>query len=115
VKGVDDALSRRSGVREVSVRLQDGIVIVVTDPTKPVLPSALWNDIERVGFVPATMDVWVTGSTDGHAVVLDGARWPVVGAEPADARVRSLHVRVLAGDEDPPRVEIVGERPDAAR
>lgn len=81
--------------------------MVSTDPSTAVLPSALWNEILRVGFVPAKMDVWATGKVDGDSVAFEGTRWPLLEARTTEAATRLIHVRTLAGADESPRVELV--------
>ena len=102
---MNDALSRRSGVKSVTVKLQDGRVVVETDPTRPVLPADLWREIGRVGFVPAKMEIRAQGLFDGRSFEIDGRKWPLVNAAPAGRRKARL--KVVDGGEDPPRVESV--------
>ena len=94
-------------MKSVSVRLQDGIVVIATDPSTAVLPSALWDEILRVGFIPSRMDVWATAKVDGSTVAFDGLRWPLLEPRPVDAVARPIHLRTLTGADDPPHVELV--------
>ena len=107
MKGVTDALSRLSGVNRVSVRLQEGFVIAETDASQPVLPASIWKEIARVGFVPAQMEIWAEGTFEAGAFLLDGKSWPLVGSGPPAGTKRRVHLKVLNGGEDPPRVELV--------
>jgi hypothetical protein len=85
VKGVQDAFARLSGAKRTTVRLQEGLVVVETDPAAAVLPSAFWKEIRRVGFEPVRMELWATGTFGGAG----RARY-----------------RVANGEEDPPKVEL---------
>jgi hypothetical protein len=107
VKGVQDALTRLSGVKKVTVKLQEGLVVVETDPTEPVLPSLFWKEILRVGFLPERMAIWATGTFDAHSFALDGVRWPLLNKGAAEAGRRRAHFKVAEGGEDPPQVEFV--------
>lgn len=107
MKGVHDALSRLSGVKKVTVKLQENLVIVETDPAQPVLPSAIWKEIRRVGFVPANMEIWAEGVFDAHSFAVNGKRWPLAKPGPSGADRRRARLRVVNGDEDPPQVEFV--------
>lgn len=102
MKGVQDALSRLSGVKLVTVKLQEGLIVVETDATKPVLPSALWKEILRVGFLPERMEVWATGTFDGRSF----GRWSLVNEGPGSGE-RRAHFKVVNGAENPPKVEFV--------
>lgn len=102
-----DALGRLAGVRSVTVRLQAGIVAVETDPAQRLVPARLWREIERVGFAPAGMEVWVAGRIAGDDLVVEGGRWPVRGGVPPGAGAERAHVRVVDGGADPPVVEPV--------
>jgi hypothetical protein len=89
------------------VKLQENVVIVEIDPVQPVLPSTIWKEIERVGFVPENMEIWAHGVIDGPSFSVDGKPWPLVRPRPSDSAHRRAHVRVLNGGEDPPQVEWV--------
>lgn len=107
MKGVQDALSRLSGVKRVTVRLQENVVVAETDPGQPVLPVAIWKEIERVGFVPQNMELWVDGVLDGDSFAVGGKRWPLVKPGLSGGERRRAHVRVIDGGEDPPKVELM--------
>lgn len=107
MKGVADALKRLSGVKRVTVKLQEGLVIAETDAAHRVLPSALWKEIARVGFVPARLEVWATGTFEADSFVLDGGRWLIEGRKPPAGERRRAHLRLLHGGEDPPHVEVL--------
>lgn len=107
MKGVRDALSRLSGVKTVVVRLQENVVVVETDPARRVSPAAIWREIERVGFVPGNMELWVEGVFDGGSMAVDGKRWPLAKPGPSGGERRRAHLKVAVGGEDPPRVEFV--------
>jgi len=107
VKGVHDALSRLSGVKKVTVRLQENVIEVETDPARQVVPSAIWKEIQRVGFAPGNMEIWAEGVSDGSSFSVDGQPWPLVRPRPWESAPRRAHVRVVNGGEDTPKVEWV--------
>lgn len=107
MKGVQDALTRLSGVKKVTVRLQEGIVIAATDAGEPVLPAAVWKEIARVGFKPVEMEVRARGNFEEGAFMVDGRRWPLFRAAPPGRAPRTARLKVQEGSEDPPRVEVV--------
>jgi hypothetical protein len=107
VKGVQDALTRLSGVRKVTVKLQEGIVVVTTDSSRQVLPAAVWKEIVRVGFKPVEVEIRARGTFEGTAFAVDGHRWPVAGRVPAESGSRIARLRVREGAGDPPRVEVI--------
>lgn len=80
-------------------------MVVDTDPVRPVFPAGIWKEIARVGFVPAEMKVWATGTFDGDSFRLGDARWAL--AKPAPPGKRRAHLKVTRGGEDPPRVEVL--------
>ncbi len=107
MKGVKDALSRLSGVKKVTVKLQENRVIVETDPHQPIRPSSIWKAILHVGFVPENMEVWARGTLEAQSFAVGEARWPWVKPGPSDGGERRVHLRVADGAGDPPRVEFV--------
>ena len=98
---------RLSGVKKVTVRLQEGIVIAGTDPERPVLPAAVWKEIARVGFKPVEMEIRARGIFEESAFVVDGRRWPLAGVVPDDRAKRAARVKVKDGAEDPPKAEVI--------
>lgn len=107
MKGVHDALTRLSGVKKVTVKLQEGVVIATTDPLEPVLPAASWKEIARVGFKPVAMEVRARCSLAEGFVVVDGRRWPLSGPATIEEGPRTARLKVRDGAEDPPRVEVL--------
>lgn len=105
MKGVQDALTRLSGVKKVTVKLQEGVVIATTDPSEPVLPTASWKEIARVGFKPVTMEIRARCTVDEGFVVVDGRRWPLAGPAPTGKGPRTARLKVRDGAADPPQVE----------
>lgn len=105
MKGVYDALSRRSGVKSVMVKLQNGLVVIETDPAVPVLPAHLWKEIQRVGFVPHEMEIRAEGVVNESSFQIDGRRWPLVA--PAPAGKQRVRLKVTDGGADPPIVEFI--------
>lgn len=105
MKGVHDALTRLSGVKTVTVKLQEGVVIATTDPAQAVLPSASWKEIARVGFKPVALEIRARCSIDEGFVVVDGQRWPLSGPATVDKGTRSARLKIRDGAQDPPRVE----------
>lgn len=92
-------------MKKVTVKLQEGVIIATTDPSEPVLPSASWTEIARVGFKPVAMEVRARYSVDEGVVVVDGRRWPLAGPALTDKGPRTARLKVRDGAEDPPRVE----------
>jgi len=88
----------------VTVRLQEGLVLVDTDPGGRVRPSSYFTEISRVGFVPVEMEIVATGEFEAGAFVVDGGRWPFAGPAPPGQGRRTVRFRVANGAEDPPRV-----------
>ncbi len=107
MKGVRDALSRLSGVKTITIKLQENRVIVETDPSRPVLLSSIWKAILRAGFGPEKMEVRAQGRFEKDAFLAGDGRWPLVKPGPTGGGPRRVHLRVENGAEDPPRVEIV--------
>jgi len=107
VKGVGDALRRLSGVKNVTVRLQEGVIVTATDPSQPVLPAALWREVARVGFKPAEMALRARGKFEPGAFVIDGKRWPLSGRVPEEKGPRTAELKVKDGGQDPPEVEVL--------
>lgn len=107
MKGVKDALARLSGVKTVTVKLQEGWVIASTDPGEPVLPAALWKEIARVGFKPAAMELRARGLVEGDAFVIDVKHWPLARPVASWKDPRTLRLKVVQGAEDPPLVELI--------
>lgn len=107
MKGVQDALTRLSGVKKVAVRLQEGIVVATTDPEAPVLPAQVWKEIARVGFKPVGMELRARGAFERGAFVIDARRWPMSGRAPDEKGPRIVRLKTGAGAEDPPKVEVV--------
>lgn len=106
MKGVQDALTRLSGVKKVTVKLQDGLVITETDDSQAVLPRALWKEIARVGFTPVRMELRARGALEEAAFVIDGRRWSL--SRPSGERgPRTARLRIEEGACDPPRVEVL--------
>jgi hypothetical protein len=91
----------------VTVRLQENLVLVETDPRAEVQPSAIWNEVERVGFVPGNMEILAEGVIEGNSLVVGGGRWPLEIAVPASPERRKVRLRVMNGGQDPPRVELM--------
>lgn len=94
-------------MKSVTVKLQDGVVQAETDTSLPIVPSLLWNEIIRVGFVPVSMEIWAMGTFDEHSFRLDGGRWPLANRGPQDKGPRRAHLRIVNGAEDPPKVEFL--------
>src|SRR5262245_54145234 len=98
----------------VEVKLQENRVLVTTDPARPVLPAAIWSAIQDAGFKPFDLELWVEGRVDGDlgglAVHVDGARWPIEGSAEPRSEPRRLHLGVLDGSADPPRVKLLDPR-----
>jgi len=106
VKGVKDALTRLSGVKNVTVKLQEGLVIAGADACQPVLPQALWKEVARVGFSPVRMELRARGALEEAAFVIDGKQWPL--SSPSGKKgLQTVRLRVEEGGTDPPRVEVV--------
>ena len=109
MKGVKDALSRLSGVKTITVKLQEGIIVANTDPLRPVLPALFWKEVARVGFVPVRLEMWATGHLEEKAFAIGHARWPLVKPGSAEGHSRRIHLKVADASEDPPRVEVAEE------
>jgi hypothetical protein len=88
----------------VTVRLQEGLVFVDTDPTKVVRPSRFFVEISRVGISPVEMEVVARGAFEGGAFVVDGGRWPLVDPAAKSLGPGPARLKVAEGTEDPPRV-----------
>ena len=88
----------------MTVRLQEGLVFVDTDPAKGVRPSNYFHEITRVGFLPVGMEVIARGAFEGGAFVVDGGRWPLVDPAATALGPGPARLRVAVGFEDPPRV-----------
>jgi hypothetical protein len=96
----------------VTVRLQEGLVLVDTDPGRSVRPSAYFTEISRVGFQPVEMEIVATGEFEDGAFVVDGGRWPVAGAATPGPGRRTVRLKVADGAADPPRVIHTEPDPD---
>ena len=95
----------------MTVRLSDGRVLVDTDPSRTVLPSAYFTGISHVGFQPVEMEVRATGEFADGAFVVDGGRWPFVGEAPPGSGPRSVRLKVMEPAADPPRVTVASDAP----
>lgn len=102
-----DALTRLSGVKKVTVKLQEGVVVLMADPEQPVLPAEVWKEIARVGFKPAELEVRARGHFEEGAFVIDARRWPLLGGAPATKGPRLARLKTREGAADPPRVEVL--------
>lgn len=89
----------------MTVKLQQGLILADTDPAWPVLPSALWNEVARVGFHPVRMEILARGTFESDAFQIDGTRWPFEGELPAGTLTGPVWLAIKDGAEDPPRVE----------
>ena len=107
MKGVGDALGRLSGVKNVTVRLQEGLIVTATDPVQPVLPATHWREVARVGFKPAGMALRARRQFEPGAFVIDGKRWPLSWRVPEEKGPRTAELKVKDGGQDPPEVEVL--------
>ena len=94
-------------MKSIVVKLQEGLVVVTTDPARPVVPARLWHEVARVGFEPAGLEVRATATLRADAVELDGGAWPLARPGPWRGERRRARFRVLDGGADPPRVEVL--------
>ena len=88
----------------MTVRLQEGLVFVDTDPARRVRPASFFVEISRVGISPVEMEVVARGAFEGGAFVVDGGRWPLVDPAAKSLGPGSARLKVAVGTEDPPRV-----------
>ncbi|HEU4394091.1 MAG TPA: hypothetical protein VFS92_00890 [Planctomycetota bacterium] len=88
----------------MTVRLQEGLVFVDTDPARSVRPSDFFNEISRVALVPVEMEVVARGAFENGAFVVDGGRWPLVDPAAKSLGPGPARLKVAVGAEDPPRV-----------
>lgn len=92
-------------MKSVTVKLQDGLVVVETDPAAAVLPADLWKEIQRVGFLPDGMEIRAEGLIHDGVFEIDGRQWRLVNAAPSGKRKARL--KIIRGSEEPPTVEFI--------
>ena len=88
----------------MTVRLQEGLVFVDTDPARSVRPSDFFAGIARAGITPVEMEVVARGAFEDGAFVVDGGRWPLVDPAAKSLGPGPARLKVADGAEDPPRV-----------